>query len=386
MTPRDAYQDCLNNMYGLRRFGIKLGLATIEQILKHLGNPQDSFNCIHIAGTNGKGSVASMLAAILKTCGCKTGLYTSPHLVRFNERISVNGHQIPDDRVIASYEKIQSLQLDGREPTFFEFTTAMALYEFSQQGVDWAVIETGMGGRLDATNVIKPALSIITNISVEHREYLGNTIREIAAEKAGIIKPNTPVITGVRQKKAIEVIGQTAAERSAEIYRLGKDIKVRRGKLDIFTYFGLDHTWRNLQTGLAGSHQVDNAALVLAACELLGRNKINVTQSQIQAGLHQTSWPGGTAEADSSRRCCDPPKKVLPTARRDHSSPRPWSRRQPPRTSRERKTPCRYPRDRPGRESPVAGRSWGGRPVRRYPQTPRECHRRGSKTAEGARV
>ena len=288
----NAYLDCLNDMYGLRRFGIKLGLATIKQILKHLGNPQDSFNCIHIAGTNGKGSVASMLAAILNTCGFKTGLYTSPHLVRFNERISVNGHQIPDDRVIASYKKIQSLQLDGREPTFFEFTTAMALYEFSQQDVDWAVIETGMGGRLDATNVIKPALSIITNISVEHREYLGNTIREIAAEKAGIIKLNTPVITGVRQKKAIEVIEQTAAGRSAEIYRLGKDIRVRRGKLDTFTYFGLDHTWRNLQTGLAGSHQVDNAALVLAACELLGRNNINVTQSQIQSGLQQTSWPG----------------------------------------------------------------------------------------------
>ena len=292
MTVRDAYQDCLNEMYGLRRFGIKLGLETIKRILRHLGNPQDDFRCIHIAGTNGKGSVASMLASILKTCGYKTGLYTSPHLVRFNERISINGYPIPDDRVIASYNKIKKLQFGGREPTFFEFTTAMALYEFSRQQVDWAVIETGMGGRLDATNVIQPSLSIITNISVEHREYLGNTIREIATEKAGIIKSNTPVITGVRQKDAIEAIERAAAERSAEIYRLGKDLKVRRGISDTFTYFGLDHIWRNLQTGLTGSHQVDNAALVLAACELLGRDDSKVAQPQIQSGLQQTNWPG----------------------------------------------------------------------------------------------
>ena len=127
MTARNTYQDCLNEMYGLRRFGIKLGLATIQQILKQLDNPQNRFNCIHVAGTNGKGSVASMLAAILNTCGYKTGLYTSPHLVRFNERISIDGRPITDARIVALYKKIKQLKAGKREPTFFEFTTAMAL-------------------------------------------------------------------------------------------------------------------------------------------------------------------------------------------------------------------------------------------------------------------
>ena len=202
-------------MYGFRRFGIKLGLSTIKKILISLDNPQDAFACIHVAGTNGKGSVASSLASILYHSGYKTGLYTSPHLVHFNERIQVNNRPITNKKVVAAYNAVNDAHFGMRAPTFFEFTTAMALLEFADQKVDWAVIETGMGGRLDATNIIKPVLSIITNISLEHREYLGNTLIEIAAEKAGIIKNRTPLVTGIRQKKAFTEIKRIATQKKS---------------------------------------------------------------------------------------------------------------------------------------------------------------------------
>ena len=279
-------------MYGFRRFGIKLGLSTIKRILAGLGNPQDTFACIHVAGTNGKGSVASSLASILHRSGYKTGLYTSPHLVRFNERIQVNNRPVTNEKVVASYSAVKDAHFGKRDPTFFEFTTAMALFEFAAQKVDWAVIETGMGGRLDATNIIKPALSIITNISLEHREYLGNTLTQIAGEKAGIIKNCTPLVTGVRQKKAISEIKRIAAEKRAPMYRLGTDFKVRRNQGQTFSYYGMRNVWHKLQTALAGSFQVDNAALVLAACELIGENKASMTLKNIQEGLGKHQWPG----------------------------------------------------------------------------------------------
>jgi dihydrofolate synthase/folylpolyglutamate synthase len=256
-------------MYSLRRFGIKMGLSTIRKILTGLGNPQKSFACIHVAGTNGKGSVASSLASILTRAGYKTGLYTSPHLVDFNERIQVNHRPITNANVMAAYRAIRKVHSGDREPTFFEFATVMAFFEFARQKVDWAIIETGMGGRLDATNIMRPRISIITNISLEHRDYLGNTLAQISGEKAGIIKNRIPIITGIRQKKALAVVEKTARDKSAPLYRLGKDFKVRRHASGDFSYYGLEATWRHLKTGLLGRHQVDNAALVLAACEIL---------------------------------------------------------------------------------------------------------------------
>jgi len=292
MTQNDSYNLTLKSMYSLRRFGIKLGLSTIRRILKGLGNPQDNFSCIHVAGTNGKGSVASALSSILNASGYKTGLYTSPHLVRFNERITIRNRPVSNDIVVESYEAVKHVQYGDREPTFFEFATAMAFYEFSRQKVDWAVIETGMGGRLDATNIIKPALSIITNISVEHREYLGNTIAQIAGEKGGIIKRCTPVIIGIKQKRAISVVKEIASEKSAPFFRLGDDFKVKRNKSGNFTYFGIENTWRNLQTGLLGNYQVDNAALVVAACEVLNKKKASIPFKSIREGLANNNWPG----------------------------------------------------------------------------------------------
>jgi dihydrofolate synthase/folylpolyglutamate synthase len=292
MVSKNTYENCLKTLYGFQRFGIKLGLSTIKRILAGLGNPQDTFACIHVAGTNGKGSVASTLASILYRSGYKTGLYTSPHLVRFNERIQVNSRPISNEKVVTSYRAIKDAHFGKRNPTFFEFTTAMALFEFAAQKVDWAVIETGMGGRLDATNIVNPALSIITNISLEHREYLGNTLTQIAAEKAGIIKKRTPLVTGIRQKKAFAEVKRIAAGKKAPLFRLGTDFKVRRNQGQTFSYFGIRNVWHNLQTALPGSYQVDNAALVLAACELIGKDNAALTLNNIQEGLSKNLWPG----------------------------------------------------------------------------------------------
>ena len=291
-TAKTNYMECLETMYGLKRFGIKLGLGTIQKILSGLGNPHRQFRCIHVAGTNGKGSIASGLAAILKSCGFRTGLYTSPHLVRFNERIRIDGHEIADDNVVAAHEAVKRVSAGSREPTFFEFATAMALYEFGRQQVDWAVIETGMGGRLDATNVVQPAVSIISNISIEHKEYLGNSIAQVAGEKGGIIKPATPVVTGATQKDALIVLEDIAAARSAPFYRLGKHFRTRRTSEDTFTYYGVEQVWRAMRTNLTGSYQTSNAALALAACEQLLHQGKPLNAACIRKGLAQAIWPG----------------------------------------------------------------------------------------------
>ncbi len=293
MTLKSAYNACLEAMYGLRRFGIILGLETIQKMLEGLKNPQNRFQSIHIAGTNGKGSVASALSSILHCAGCKAGLYTSPHLVKFNERICINNQPVSDEDVVEECETVKSVPYGEREPTFFEYSTAMAFYEFAKQKVDWAVIETGMGGRMDATNIVLPAVSVITNISLEHQSYLGKTVAQIAGEKGGIIKPGTPVITGAKQKNAISVLEKIAEEKSAPLYRLGKDFRVRRKKSGAFTYFGLEDTWHDMQTSLSGSYQADNAALALAVCEILNRNKkADIPATAVRDGLMKNRWPG----------------------------------------------------------------------------------------------
>jgi dihydrofolate synthase/folylpolyglutamate synthase len=279
-------------MYALRRFGIILGLDTIKNILNALGNPQNDFNSIHIAGTNGKGSVASALSAILHESGYRVGLYTSPHLVRFNERICINNRQIANKDVVKSYQAVKRAHHGDRSPTFFEFATTMALYAFSRQAVDWAVIETGMGGRYDATNIIKPAISVITNVSMEHRDYLGNTLAEITREKAGIIKQATPVVTAVKQKQAQSVVRKVAQKKSAPLFMLGKDFKVRQNQSGHFSYYGLENSWHHLQTPLLGHYQVQNAALALAASELLIKDKAAISYESIKQGLANNRWPG----------------------------------------------------------------------------------------------
>jgi len=283
------YNDCLKEMYSLRRFGIKLGLSTIQYILSELDNPHKKFSSIHIAGTNGKGSVAAMLANILRLSGFRVGLYTSPHLIHFNERILIDGIPISNDQVAKLYQTVKKVQKPDRELTFFEYTTAMAFTAFAEEKVDFAVIETGMGGRLDATNVLEPLVTIITTIGLEHQSYLGKRIGDIAFEKAGIIKAHCPVITDVRKPKAIEVILDRAKEQFAPVYQLGKQIRFRQGKKG-FSYSGLKYNWRQLSCVLHGQHQIRNASLSLCAYELISGN--SASWNAVREGLQTVQWPG----------------------------------------------------------------------------------------------
>lgn len=290
-----SYDDCLREMYAFRRFGIILGLSTIRKILDELGRPQENFSVIHVAGTNGKGSVASTLSVILKLAGYKVGLYTSPHLVKFNERICVDNLPIADEEVVNAYEAVKKVHPGSREPTFFEFSTAMAFYEFGRQDIDWAIVETGMGGRLDATNIVEPEISVISNISLEHQEYLGKTLAEIAREKGGIIKKGIPVVTGTKQKNAVAVLRDIAGELSAPFYRYRTDFRTRTKKSGAggFDYFGIRNTWRDLKPALPGGHQVENAAISIAACEVLSdAGKATIAEDHVRGGINRNLWPG----------------------------------------------------------------------------------------------
>ncbi|MBF0411333.1 MAG: bifunctional folylpolyglutamate synthase/dihydrofolate synthase [Desulfamplus sp.] len=305
-----SYSECLKEMFALGRFGIKLELKTITDILERLGSPQKKFCSIHIAGTNGKGSIASYMASILRSSGFKTGLYTSPHLIKFNERFCINGEMVSDEDVVESFLAVKQADTGERKATFFEISTAMAFYLFAKAGVEWAVIETGMGGRLDATNVLQPAVTVISNLSIEHTEYLGNTLEEIAAEKGGIIKQDTPLVTGVNQESAIAVLNDIAEKKSASVYQYGKEFTVVEVESEMeskseckmgigtrFTYKGINVVWQNMETRLSGPHQIQNSALALAASELLIKQNIGdeqhwLTEDSIRRGLAGTIWPG----------------------------------------------------------------------------------------------
>ena len=299
MKKKTPYQDCLDKIYKLGRSGIKLELETILSILKVLKNPQKNYHIVHLAGTNGKGSTATYIAAILQKAGFKTGLYTSPHLVKFNERISIGGQQIPDDQIVAAYEAVHRADIGKRNATFFEIATAMGFYHFAQEKVEWAVIETGMGGRFDATNIITPQASVITNLSIEHTDYLGNTIKALAREKGGIIKCNTPVVTGVFQPSGLKVIRRIAQERSSDLFIYKKDFSIRKDPgQDTYSYSGLKQGFDHLIKPLAGDHQKENLGLALAACELIFEkfkstdSRYDLNQTLVKEGLSIARWPG----------------------------------------------------------------------------------------------
>jgi dihydrofolate synthase/folylpolyglutamate synthase len=283
----------LSSLYRLRQYGVKLGLDTINRLARGLGNPHEHFRSIHVAGTNGKGSIAAILSSVLVKEGYKVGLYTSPHLVRFNERIQVDGCPVSDEAAAAAAEAVQLVYTQGgHPPTFFECATAMALYHFASENVDWAILETGMGGRLDATNVVCPEVSIISTISMDHQAYLGNTLAKIAAEKGGIIKEQIPVVTAVKSKEALEVIQKIASEKNAPLHRLGSDLRVRRDGQGGFSYFGIQSKWNKLKVALCGGHQILNAGIALGALELLMRKGIGISEQSIYQGLAGVKWPG----------------------------------------------------------------------------------------------
>jgi dihydrofolate synthase / folylpolyglutamate synthase len=287
---KQSYQKCLDKIYKLGRFGIKLELDTIQNILNLLDNPEKQYNLVHVAGTNGKGSTATYIASILQMAGFKTGVYTSPHLVQFNERITINGEPISNDDVVSAYEAVHQVDTGERKATFFEIATAMGLYHFAKKNIEWAVIETGMGGRFDATNIITPEVSVITNLSIEHTDYLGNTIKALAKEKGGIIKANTPVVTAVSQPSGLKVIKKTAKQNSSDLYIYKKDFSIRKNSgQNTYSYKGLMKNFNHLIKPLPGEHQKENLSLALAACELIFDN---LDESLVKKGLAITKWPG----------------------------------------------------------------------------------------------
>ena len=242
-------------------------------------------------GPTAKGRSGAMTTSILGRAGYRAGFYTSPHLVSFRERFTIGGDRIGRAEVVRLTERVRSVCAPEEPPTFFEFVTAMAFLYFKERGVDIAVMETGLGGRLDATNVARPLIGVITGIGLEHTEYLGPTLAHVAREKAGIIKPGMTVITGERRPHIRAIFEETARETGGRLLALGRDFKTRRTP-DGFDYWGEKGGMKGLTLGLPGPHQISNAALALSAVEQLGRHGFSITGEHIRAGLQSTSWPG----------------------------------------------------------------------------------------------
>ncbi|MEC7936250.1 MAG: folylpolyglutamate synthase/dihydrofolate synthase family protein [Candidatus Neomarinimicrobiota bacterium] len=274
----------LDKLFSLQRLGIKVGLDHTIQLLNRCGNPHNKLKTIHIAGTNGKGSTAAILQSILRTAGLKVGLYTSPHLVSFNERIRVNGSPISNDFIIDFMKKFND-DINEIETTFFETTTVLSLCYFYFKKVDVAIIETGLGGRLDSTNVLNPNLSIITSIDIDHQNILGNTIEEIANEKAGIIKKNTPLITFKQPKKILDILRNRAKMLNAKI-----EIVVDPQKIfvdNFSTKFVINN--KTFSIPLIGEHQAYNAALAIRSSNIFMGP---LSYQMIKDGVKNTVWPG----------------------------------------------------------------------------------------------
>ncbi len=304
-----SYTDTLDYLYGLEAFGIRPGLSRVKHLLRAIGNPEDSYPSVLVAGTNGKGSVAAMLSSILVEAGYKAGLYTSPHIHRFNERIRVSGTMISsvDVKRLTCELRSKLEQGAGHECTFFEFTTAMALKYFEQRGVDIAVVEVGMGGRLDATNVLRPEVTVITSIGLDHCAFLGDSIEEVASEKAGVMKGSI-CVSGVSDGPALGVIEKRAKETGTELFIAGKDFRSEPVTARSFDYMSGDRVIKRLGSALSGPHQVRNAACAIKAAELLDAGAFDIGKGAIMRGLRRVEWPA-RFEVLSKR-----PKVVLDSA------------------------------------------------------------------------
>lgn len=288
----------LQQLYGLERFGIKLGLDNIRTLLGLLGNPERGLKAVHVTGTNGKGSVCAYVASVLQKAGYRTGLYTSPHLVRFNERIQVDGVPIPDEDLLRLWNGIQPAmhRMDGERavnrPTFFEVTTAMAFEYFRERNVDVVSLEVGMGGRFDATNVVDSRVAVVGRVGLEHTEHLGRTVDRIAREKAGIIKPASRAVTV--DQEALPVIEDRCRELGTPLTVVGRDVTAERLSQDLSGQrVRLRGEFGSLEvaTPLVGSFQIENVALAVAALAELRKTGTDVPDAAIVSGMAAVRWP-----------------------------------------------------------------------------------------------
>jgi len=296
---RMEYSQVLDWLLDLETMGIKLGLNNITELLHRIGDPQESFQSVHVAGTNGKGSVSAMIASIMKEEGYITALYTSPHMIDFRERIQVQGELISQIALSKLAEEVKghvedmSLAHNESCPTFFEVTTALAFLYFAEKGVEQAVVEVGMGGRLDATNVIQPECSVITRIGLEHTKYLGDTLADIAGEKAGIIKKGIPVVTAELEAEALNVIQCVSRERGSPLVlvREGIDYTVESSTMD-GTEVRLLGWGYKVHVPLIGSYQASNVGLAFAVVQALRKKGIEIGEGAINRGFANVKWPG----------------------------------------------------------------------------------------------
>ncbi|MFQ5579814.1 MAG: bifunctional folylpolyglutamate synthase/dihydrofolate synthase [Nitrospiria bacterium] len=299
-----VHTEALEYLYQLQRHGIRPGLERMDALLTLLHHPERQFQSVHIAGTNGKGSTAAMAASALVQGGYTVGLYTSPHLVDFSERMTVSGTPISHEEIVQLTERICEM-IRSRSPrlleeiSFFEFTTAMAFLHFSENNVDLAVVEVGMGGRFDATNLLSPLVTGITHIGMDHQQYLGSTLKEIAAEKAGIIKENTPTVTSVSQPELLSVLEEKANAENASLIRLGHEIQLSDMATEQpapfstpqrFFYDGLKE--RCVECRLLGRHQIENAAVAIGLLEQLGLRGFPLSDQDLLEGIRRVSWEG----------------------------------------------------------------------------------------------
>jgi dihydrofolate synthase/folylpolyglutamate synthase len=292
----------LDYLFSFQRFGIKLGLENIQFLLQQLGNPHHAFPAIHVSGTNGKGSVVAFLHAALVEMGYKVGRFISPHLVDFSERIVINDDPITDDEIDVLVEGLRPVINDMsaashlEHPTFFETVTAMSFQHFARNKVDLAVVEVGMGGRYDSTNIVRPCVTIINNVSMEHSDYLGDTLEKIAFEKAGIIKPGVEVVSAVQQPETRKVIDSRAGECGAKTYYLSEDFH-SDPRLDTFPRQWVDYTspWsalKDVEIMLPGEFQAKNAAVALMSLEILQqKGLIHFDEPTLRKGLVKAAWP-----------------------------------------------------------------------------------------------
>jgi dihydrofolate synthase/folylpolyglutamate synthase len=286
-----SYEEAIDYLFGLQKYGIKFGLNKTSNLLEAFGNPHSGQKYIHIGGSNGKGSVAAMVETILIKSGLKVGFYSSPHLVRFTERFRINGREMAPEMATAITEELINTMPPRDPPTFFEVVTAMAFIYFAREKVDIAIMEVGMGGRLDATNVIRPLVSVITNISLEHQFFLGSRLMDIAGEKGGIIKKGVDMVTAATQPPVIKLFQTLCKEKKAPLWRVGKDIRYRSSHSRL-NYYGLDQDFIGLELGLNGKFQKRNAVISLAVIELLKRKGFEISTPHIVEGVKETFWPG----------------------------------------------------------------------------------------------
>ena len=295
------YKESISYLESLGQFGIRLGMERIKQLLFVLGHPENQIKTIHVAGTNGKGSVTTMISTILLEAGCRVGKFTSPHLVNYNERIRINEQDITDEEFAKVLTTVREFADDlvkkgaCEQPTQFEILTAAAFHYFALNRVDYAVVEVGLGGLWDSTNLIKPLVSVITNIALDHTKVLGNTIEEIALQKAGIIKEKVPVVTGA-EGDALGPVRVMSAVKQAPLYEYGVSFRGQELSSSMdgqkFRLMAGTNYASEYEIRLPGEHQIRNAALAIVAAKIVSKQDSRITEEHLHLGAARTKWPG----------------------------------------------------------------------------------------------